>query len=59
MNNIKCIYLIDLLITTIIESYTIAIIKLLDFKNLIIKSIIISSHSVFNKNITIICPYIA
>ena len=55
----KCIYLINLLITIIIELYTIAVVESLGFENSMIKSIIIIFYSAFGKNITVICLYIA
>ena len=59
MNNIKRVYLIHLSITIIIELYTIAFIKSLEFQNLIIKSIIIFPYNGFSKNTIIIYLYIA
>ena len=50
-------YFISLSIITIIALYTSVIIRSLDFSNLVIKSIIISSYSVFSTGANYIFLY--
>ena len=50
-------YFISLSTITIIVLYTSAVIRSLDFNNLVMKSIIISSYSVFGTGANCIFPY--
>ena len=51
------VYFVSLSIITIIALYTSAIIGSLDFSNLVMKSIIILSYSVFGTSVNYIFPY--
>ena len=51
------VYFISLSTMTMIASYTSAVVRSLDFGNLVIKSIIISSHGVFGTGANCIFLY--
>ena len=51
------VYFVSLSTITMIASYTSAVIRSLDFGNLVMKSIITSSHSVFGTGANYIFPY--
>ena len=54
----KWMYLVNLLITTMIELYIIEVVGSFDLGNFVIKSIVISSYGAFGRNIIIVGPYV-
>ena len=51
------VYFVSLSMITIIALYTSAIVGSLDFGNLVMKSIVISSHGVFGTGVNCMFPY--